>query len=213
MIEEKYEYLKESLETYIERLSGKTPCPGGGSAAVVSVSLSNALIQMVCNFSVESKKLGETSKQISKEILAKAIEIQSVLNKSIEKDSILYEKIQKTMKDAKKFPDKFKEYQDALKKSVEFHMDILEYCKNLVEWNEKLVEHCNPYLISDVGVSASLVVGALKATRVNIFVNLYSINDHDYISDIEKKLETNYQTLLEKTIEVVSKVERKLVKR
>lgn len=207
-----YKYLKEPLETYIEQLSAKSPCPGGGSAAIVSVALANALILMVCNFSVESKKINENSREISKKILVKATEIQPILNKSIEKDSILYETIQRTMKNAKNFPKKEKEYQDTLKENVIFHMNIFEYCKNIVEWNEKLVEHCNPYLISDVGVSASLIEGALRATKINILINLSSITDSDYINHTLTKLEQNYQSFLAKATDIVFKVENRIAK-
>ncbi|HXK45745.1 MAG TPA: cyclodeaminase/cyclohydrolase family protein, partial [bacterium] len=154
-----YKYLKEPLEKYIERLSEKSPCPGGGSAAILSLALANALILMVCNYTVDSTKVEENSRKISKDILDNALQIQPLINKYVEQDSIIYKEIQETMKVCRKDPTKATEYENALKKSINLHIQILDYCQSMLRWNEILVEHCNPYLISDVGVSASLIEG------------------------------------------------------
>lgn len=208
-----YQYLKEPLENYITRLSAKTPCPGGGSASILSIALANALIQMACNFSVESKKISDESRKVVREILSDAIKIQQILNKSIEQDSIIYQSIQETMRKKKESPGMLEEYQCALKKSAGLHMDMLDYCMKMLEWNEKLIENCNPYLISDVGVSAALIEGALSATRINVMVNLADIGDKDYISDIIKKLDETCTLLFEKAKNIAKKIEHKIMKK
>ncbi|MCM8763882.1 MAG: cyclodeaminase/cyclohydrolase family protein [Candidatus Omnitrophica bacterium] len=206
-----YNYLKESLEKYIEQVSAKTPCPGGGSVSILSIALANALILMVCNFSVESKKIKEESRKISREVFNKASEIQTVLNRSIEEDSAVYQAIQDAMKNLKKNSEKTDEYKDALIRSINLHMKMLEYCQNMLEWNFQLMEHSNPYLLSDIGVSSSLIEGAARSTRINILVNLCEIDDQIYISNIISKLEEISLPLIEKTKEITSKIENKIM--
>ncbi|OQB74937.1 MAG: Methenyltetrahydrofolate cyclohydrolase [candidate division TA06 bacterium ADurb.Bin131] len=205
-----YRYLDEPLCNYIENLSAKTPCPGGGSASILSLSLANALILMVCNFTVESKIVDETSHKISKEILDKANEVQQYINKGIEQDSIIYREIQKTAKLAKKDFNNKKSYYDALKNSVDFHLKMLNYCNEILEWSKTLVEKGNPYLISDIGVATSLISGVIKATRINIFVNLREIQDKKYISEIINRVENKSGILIDTSQKIILSVEKKL---
>ncbi|MCM8825154.1 MAG: cyclodeaminase/cyclohydrolase family protein [Candidatus Omnitrophica bacterium] len=203
-----YNYLKESLQDYIGQLSAKSPCPGGGSASILSLALANALILMVCNFSVECKRIAKVSQKVSREILNKASEIQPVLNKCIEEDSAIYKAIQDAMKNLKNNPQQYKEN---LIKSINLHMEMLKYCKKMLEWNFQLVEHANPYLISDIGVSASLIEGAAKATKVNILVNLCEIKDCKHNTNVLKELEETSSTLINEAQQVISMIENKML--
>ena len=205
-----YKYLQEPLETYIERVSEKSPCPGGGSASILSLAIANALTIMVCNFSMESRRISKESQKISKDVFNAAGSIQSVLNKSIEEDSRIYEMIQEKMRKLKKNPDKVIEYENALLKSIELHMKMLDYCEQILTWNEQLVENSNPYLISDIGVSSSLVEGALRAIRINILVNLYEIKNRDYVLKVENMLEKTSPLLIGRAKNIISIVERKM---
>ncbi|HOK79257.1 MAG TPA: cyclodeaminase/cyclohydrolase family protein [bacterium] len=204
-----YEYLKEPLQKYIDRLSGKSPCPGGGSAAILSLALANALIVMVCNYTVDSSKVGENSRKISKDILDNALQIQPVLNKYVEQDSIIYRQIQETMKLLRKDPTRTKEHEDVLKKSIDLHIQILDYCKSMLHWNEMLMDHCNPYLISDVGVSTSLIEGVIRATVINVLINLVEIKDDKYAAEIKNKLQI-LSLLTDKAVDIIKKVGAKI---
>lgn len=206
-----YKYLAEPLIDYIKNLSAKTPCPGGGSASILSLSLANALILMVCNFTAESKKVSETSKQVSREIISKASNIQRYLNSGIEQDSTIYQKIQETSKLARKNLEDQKPYQDALKDSIELHMKILDFCSTMLEWNEILIEKGNPYLISDIGVSSSLILGTIEATRINILINLCEVIDKRYVSESIAKVRKLSESLSEYSQRIISDVEKKIV--
>ena len=205
-----YRYLEEPLASYIERLSARTPCPGGGSAAILSLSCACALVLMVCNFTMESKKVSQESRQMAKNIFDQASKLQPFLNKSIEQDSVLYEKIQQTMRISRHNPEMADEYQKALKESADLHVKILDCCQELLKLNEILSEHCNPYLISDVGVSVALIEGSIKATKISILINLKEIKDSGYVSSVESKIEQLYLPLLAMAQDVMKKVVTKI---
>ncbi len=206
-----YKYLGEPLVNYIENLSAKTPCPGGGSASILSLSLANALILMVCNFTAESKKVDETSRQIAKEMISKSKTVQQHLNNGIEQDSIIYQHIQETAKLARKNPKNQKSYHDALKDGIDLHIRMLDFCGKMLEWNEILLEKGNPYLISDVGVSSSLILGAIEATRINIFINLREIADENYVSEVLDRVENLYRILSKNSQRIISSVGKKIL--
>jgi len=159
---------------------------------------------------MESRRISKESQKISKDVFNAAGSIQSVLNKSIEEDSRIYEMIQEKMRELKKNPDKVIEYENALLKSIELHMKMLDYCEQILTWNEQLVENSNPYLISDIGVSSSLVEGALRAIRINILVNLYEIKNRDYVLKVENMLEKTSPLLIGRAKNIISIVERKM---
>lgn len=211
MLLSEYNYLQEPLENYIKKLSSKTPCPGGGSASILSLAIANALIIMVCNYTIESKKVDETSRQKAKEIIVKAEDIQKYLNNGIEQDSVIYQKIQETSKIARKNIEHQRFYQDALKQGIELHINMLNYCKMMLDWNEILAEKGNPYLISDVGVSTSLILGVIEATKINIFVNLKEISEKCYVSEVMEKVSKSYEVLLEISQKIISIIEKKLL--
>ncbi len=204
-----YKYLARPLKEYIENLSKKTPCPGGGSASILSLALSNALILMVCNFSMESKKVNQDSRKIVKEIFDQATKIQPLLNISIEKDSTIYHEIQENAKEMKKNPAvKKDDYISSLKKSIDLHMEMIVYCEKILNWDETLIENSNPFLISDVGVSASLAEGTVYALAINVMVNLFQIDDENYRTEILNKLERLTCSLKNKAREIIMKVEK-----
>lgn len=203
-----FNYLNESVKSYIDRLSEKTPCPGGGSASILSVTLANSLVCMASNYTVASKLVREESRAIAENVLKDALALKEKLSPLVEKDSSTYEKIRSLYKSVSKDPSCFQRFEDVLKESIELHFDILKNCSKITEWNQLLIEHCNPNLISDVGVSSSLILGALKATRINILINLKEIRDKEFVKrslkemdDISAAIEEKSKKLIEKTEE------------
>ncbi|MGB9643432.1 MAG: cyclodeaminase/cyclohydrolase family protein [Candidatus Ratteibacteria bacterium] len=63
-----FKYREESLCSYIEKLAEKSPCPSGGSAAVLVVALANSLVCMSANYTVTSNLVDAESKEKAKEI-------------------------------------------------------------------------------------------------------------------------------------------------
>ncbi len=206
-----YKYRDESLLNYIEKLSAKTPCPGGGSASILSLALANALILMVCNFTMESKKVDETARQISNQIIQKAKDIQQHLIAGIEQDSNIYHRIQETAKRAKINPANQKLHYDALQEGIQLHIEMLDYCKIMLEWNSILVEKGNPYLISDVGVSASLILSFIEAAKINIFINLCDVKNKGYVYETIERVEKYSDILLQQSHQTILKVQEKIL--
>jgi formiminotetrahydrofolate cyclodeaminase len=205
-----FNYLKESLKDYIDRLSEKTPCPGGGSASILSVAIASSLVCMVANYTLGSKLVKEESQNIVKNILKDAAELKETLSPLIEKDSYIYEKIRSVYKSVLKESSYIQQYEERLKESIDLHFEILNNCFIITEWNQLLVIHGNPNLISDVAVSSSLILGGIKATKINILINLKEVRNREYVNNCVKKMEEIILKTQEKAEEIIEKIETKI---
>ena len=205
-----FNYLNESVKSYVDRLSEKTPCPGGGSASILSITLANSLVCMVSNYTVASKLVREESRAIAGNVLKDALALKEKLSPLIEKDSYTYEKIRNSYKSVSKDPSRFQHLEDVLKESIELHLNILKNSSKIIEWNQLLIEHCNPNLISDLGVSSSLVLGALKATRINILINLKETRDKNFVKRSLKEMYDISTMIEEKSKKIIEKTEEKI---
>ncbi|HHJ07011.1 MAG TPA: methenyltetrahydrofolate cyclohydrolase, partial [Anaerolineae bacterium] len=49
----------QSVQDFLNALSGKSPTPGGGSVAALNGALGAALVSMVCNVTIGKKKYAD----------------------------------------------------------------------------------------------------------------------------------------------------------
>lgn len=203
--EGKTNYLNESLETYINRASSKTPVPGGGSIVACVAALSSALISMVLNYTLGKEKYVAYEKEL-KQIFDENDEVIKKLSDYIERDSIIYQEIRRYTSS--------KDYITAekyLKESAELHLDICRTSLKIIEFATSLVEKGNRALISDTGIAASLAVSVFIGAKINVLVNLKFIKeDVDFVKSIVDEIRTMEKEVIRKGNEVCSRVIKQL---
>ena len=93
-MEKKFNYLDESLKSYLKKISAKTPAPGGGSVAAYIASLGSALLNMVLNFTLGKEKYAVHQKELEgiKEENGRMLE---KLARYVEEDSEVYSLVRK----------------------------------------------------------------------------------------------------------------------
>lgn len=196
-----YKFLENSLKSYFEKVSLKTPIPGGGSVTAVVACLSSSLLNMVINFTIGKKgyiEFTEEMEKIKKEndkILEKCMEF-------IEKDSEIYLKIDNAIKNKQPL-------EDYLKESINLHLEICEYMRKIIDFCDILSEKGNKNLISDTGISNVLAYSSFKCAKMNILINLKFTEDKDFKEKINQKL-----LEIEEKIEEKSKItNQKIIKK
>lgn len=170
-------YLKNSLEDYVDNLSQKLPYPGGGSVIALVGALSSALISMVLNFTTGKKSYAQYEEEINL-LLQENEKLKKELKTFIEEDSRIYKEIDALYK-SKENPALL---QEQLKKSANLHLRISEYMLKILEWNEILLYKGNRNLISDVGISAVLAVATFYGAKINAEINLKFIKDEEFLN-------------------------------
>jgi len=186
-----FNYLEGPLKNYLENVSAKLPCPGGGSVVALVGCLSSALVSMVANFTIGKKAYLKNEMEI-KQVLEENEILKNNLATFIEKDSEIYEKIQSLSKENPLLVQKY------LKESANLHLNIAENTKKILYYTGILLEKGNKNLISDVGISAVLSVSTFYGAKINAEINLKYIKDEKFINEVR-----NFFDLLEKEIKSI----------
>lgn len=174
-------FISESLGSYLDKLSSKTPVPGGGSVAAVVASLSCSLIDMVLNYTLGKEKYKKFEDELLK-IKNRNGEIKRDVSSFIEEDSRIYKRISENKNDREK-------QQFYLEKSMEIHRKICGYMEEVMNFSDFLAKNGNKYLISDAGIVALLANSAFKGAKINILINLKYFDEREKYKDVVKILE------------------------
>ncbi|MCM8769933.1 MAG: cyclodeaminase/cyclohydrolase family protein [Candidatus Omnitrophica bacterium] len=177
-----FDYLNESLRSYLEKLAARVPCPGGGSVAALTASLSAALASMVANYTLGKKNYRQYEHLIAA-TLEKIKAIGQKLERFVEDDSRLYEKIQQATR------QNSPALQEHLRLSAGLHLEISRECFSLLQEDLLLLEKGNRHLISDVGISAVLAEAAFRAACINAAINFKYIQDTAFVAAGQAELE------------------------
>lgn len=173
-------YIENTLSKYIEDLSGKLPTPGGGSAAALSGALGVALISMVLHYTIGKEKYEKFHDQLTQALHA-AKELKHRFSQLIDEDVQVYKKLSETFK-SKDGTIKEK----VLKDAVVIPIEICNHSYEALKLAESILKKSNINLISDIGVAAELLVAAYNSALFNVHINLKSIKDEEFSSNIIK---------------------------
>jgi len=179
------QYIKQSLEKYIEDLGARLPAPGGGSASAACGSLGVALVLMVSNFTLGNEKYAAYEKEIKK-IIAEAEKLKKKLLKFIDEDVEAYKKLSAVYKLPKEERDSTLEA--ASKEALAVPLDICRAAHEAMQLVKSLLEKGNRNLISDVGIAASMIYSAFESAKMNVDINLKQIRDEEFVNKIDKEI-------------------------
>jgi formiminotetrahydrofolate cyclodeaminase len=98
--------------------------------------------------------------------------------------------------------------QEALVVALEAPLAAMRVVAGALAATRRLVEAANPNLLSDVGVAAELLWGALRGARLNVDVNLAHLRDEGLVRRFRTEadaLEAEARTARAETVEIVSR--------
>ena len=177
--------IRHQVQEYLDKLAGKLPAPGGGSAAALAAALGAASAQMVASFTVGNKKYAEVEEEVQGHL--DAIDaIRREMARLVDEDVTAYGGVG----DAYGMPRGTDEekaaraaaIQEALKSAAAVPMQLAEQCAALVKHLPALLEKGNTNLVSDVGVAAKLTEAACECAWLNVEVNLAWLKDEAFVS-------------------------------
>ncbi|MCM8820659.1 MAG: cyclodeaminase/cyclohydrolase family protein [Candidatus Omnitrophica bacterium] len=203
--EEKINYLDEPLLRYINRVSSKTPVPGGGSVVACVASLSSALVGMVLNYTIGKDRYAAYEKEL-KDIFTENETIIKKLSEYIERDSKIYQEIRRYT--SKKDYISVEKY---LKDSAELHLDICRTTLKIIEFADVLTEKGNKGLISDTGIAASLAISVFTSAKMSVLVNVMYIKEgRDFVERLLEEIRGIEKNVIIKGQKVCEKVIKQL---
>jgi len=153
-----------TLNEYLDQLAARQPVPGGGSAAALSSALGAALIIMVTQYSLGKGKPKAVETKFTK-IIAQAEKIRARLLALVDEDAQAYLAVVA----ARKLDTKAQK--EAARKAAQVPREICTLSYDAVELTPLIVEHGNPYLMSDVGVALELLLAGYHSAIVMVKAN------------------------------------------
>jgi glutamate formiminotransferase / formiminotetrahydrofolate cyclodeaminase len=204
---------KEGLVDFIDEVASSEPAPGGGSVAATAGALAGALTSMVCGLTIGKKKYLEVEEEI-KEVLKKSENLRKELKELVIKDAESFEKVMDARKLSKHTETEGKRREEAIQEATKgaalVPLEVMEKSLEVLKLAKIVAEKGNENAVSDAGVSNLLAKAAIDGAGYNVRINLSSIKDEIFISEIKKKLDNLSQaaTFLSEQIRVI--VEGKL---
>jgi methenyltetrahydrofolate cyclohydrolase len=205
--------VKQNIKMFLDELASSSPAPGGGSVAALSGALGAALSSMVCNLT-RGKQGYETVQDEITELLQKSEELRQDLTDLIDKDTDAFNEVMKALKLPKETEEQKAQrknaVQTALKKAAEIPLETARKCLQILDVSRVVTEKGNKNSITDAGVSALLAQTGVQAAMLNVRINLSSIKDEDYVTQVTTELQELLQDTMQKSAEILGIVDQNL---
>ena len=161
-----------SLGDYLDAVSSSMPTPGGGSVAAVVAALSAALGSMVAAIS--------TKKSANDQILSLATACsgfgETFLRLSAE-DQAAFDAVMRALKLPKDDPTRPAQVEATVQAAAQAPLAVAQSCVELLTDLESLGTLASRHCISDVGAAAHLALAALRASLLNVHINVTFMKD------------------------------------
>jgi formiminotetrahydrofolate cyclodeaminase len=204
---------EQAIGDFLDELAGKSPTPGGGSAAAIMGAMGAALASMVANFTVGKKGYEDVDAGM-RSLLERSEDLRRRLADTIEADVEAFGQVMAAYRlprgtDAEKSA-RAEAVQAALKQAADVPLACAELCREVLDLCLPVAQGGNSMVISDAGVAVLAAEAALRSAALNVWVNLASIRDADYVTDRRNRLESLLSGSRERTEEVYRLVRGKL---
>ena len=175
----------ESLTEFLEQLAARSPAPGGGASAGVTVALAAAQAEMVVAWTKpeQPESIGHLQ-----QIRAQAMDLAV-------RDAEAYRRWSELQKER---PEGDPELQSATKDILQIPEALASLSLELLRECVRLAPQTNPRLGSDLGIAGQLAAAGVPAAAWNTKANLHLVKSEDQagLQQIMAKQESEAQLLL-----------------
>ena len=177
-------YADKPMRHFLDKLSSKSPEPGGGSAAALVGSEAAALVGMVCYLTLGKEKYADVQDEIEK-IKNEAERLRTELMRLLQEDTEAFAaasaayKMPKDTDEQKAVRDR--KIQEGLKAATEVPFAIGQRSLEVARLTVPAGEKGNKGAVSDAGVASLFADAAVNAAAMNVRINLVSIRDEAYV--------------------------------
>jgi len=178
--------LRAGVEPFVEQLAAPTAAPGGGSASAAAGAMAAALGIMVASMSRGKKNYQQYERQLTDAIARLAL-LAEELKVAVDADAESYREVVKAYKAAKESSNGDHGVLQALKGATTVPLGVAERGREVASLLESLKPITNPKMASDLTVGLALARAAVEGALANVNINLESLSDTDFVSEVRKK--------------------------
>lgn len=184
-------YADVTCTKFVDETFSKAPVPGGGGVASLVGALGVALGGMVCNLTTGKKKYAQYEEDIQR-IMKEAEGLKQTMMGMIDQDAENFLPLSKayglpTSTEEEK-QHKEETMQAALKVAIQVPIDIVKVSYQAIKLHQELADKGSKLAISDVGCGVLCLKSAMMSGWLNVVINLSSIHDEAYVSQVKDEL-------------------------
>jgi len=178
--------LRAGVEPFVEQLAAPTATPGGGSAAAAAGAMAAGLAHMVAAMSRGKKAYLQYESELSAAI-ARLAALREELKAAVDADAESYNRVMVAYKAARAAADGDAIIDAALKEATRVPFGVAERAREVGRLAEKLGPLTSPNMKSDLTTAAALARAAAEGALANVEINLSSIKDPTFVSEMRVK--------------------------
>lgn len=179
--------VKKDIIDFVATTASNEPVPGGGSIAALSGALAAALAEMVANLTIGKKKYVEVESEMKGIVEALEVKRQELVE-LIDKDANSFDDVMKAFKLPKETDEEKAARSAAIQEGTKYAASVpLQTAKvaySIMEYSKIVVEKGNTNAVTDGAVSAMMARTAVLSALMNVKINLGSIKDEKFVSDM-----------------------------
>jgi formiminotetrahydrofolate cyclodeaminase len=191
-------------------ISAGTAVPGGGSVAALNAALAASLTEMVAKLTV-GKKGYEAAEKDMREIAVSTARFRKKLAKDIDHDAAAYNEVLKAFKMAKKTEKdqerRSKAIQAGFKNAARVPLGVARDALSIMELTSKVVRKGNKNAAIDAAVGALAARAAVMGALYNVKTNLNFIDDHKFVKELSREVQTLERRVERKEKKILSHVD------
>lgn len=161
---------------FAEALAARTPVPGGGAVAAVTLAHAAALAGMVVEFTL-GKPAFAAHEDANRAALARLAAIRAEALALADRDAAAYGALNALWKLPKDAPERAARWPAAVAEAIDAPQAILDLAAVVCATCAALADRTNRNLGSDLAIAADLARLAARAAAHNVRVNLPSVGD------------------------------------
>lgn len=178
--------LNKTITEFMEESASKAPVPGGGGVSALCGALAASLSEMVTNLTTGKKKYAEYEKEI-RGIMKRAETLRNTLSECIKEDAEAFAPLAAAYALDKNSEGYAERMEECLHTAAEPPFQIMKYCAEVIELDERLAVIGSKLAVSDAGTSVMLAHGALCGAYLNVRVNTRLMKDREYAEALDEK--------------------------
>ena len=182
----------QPLRRFLDDLASSAPTPGGGSAAAIMGAMGAALVSMVCRLTI-GKKDYESAEAQMRQALDESEALRARLTAMIADDVQAFDLLMAAYKLPKATEQekaaRAQAIQAGLKQATDVPLACAEACAEVIGLAQRIAPTGSRGVISDAGVGAVAAWAALRSAALNVYINVPSIKDPEFVSSRRARLE------------------------
>ncbi len=176
---------------FVDEVSRDTPAPGGGSVSALAGALGAALGAMVANLSVGKGEYDDRYDQLC-QLADAAQKVKDALVRGVDEDTQAFDEVIAGMRMPKDTPEersvRAKAIQEGYKAATRVPLATVEQCRDALRICLEMVKMAPEEMMSDVGTGALVARAGLIGAAYNVRINLKSIDDEAFRSEMRESL-------------------------